>query len=394
MPAGRNAAAGADRSGERTNVRGMTEAVPEGGAKRVIAHLDVDAFYASVELLRHPELAGKPVVVSGTGPRAVVTTASYEARKFGIDSAMSAARARRLCPHAVFIRPDFDAYREKSRTLWELVRSRVDRVQSMGLDEAYVDLTGVPKPMRVLREIVADARAATGLVVSVGVGPSRLVAKTVSAAFKPEAFVAMSREDAARHFAAAPTRVLQGVGPKTEERLLALGLETVGQIQTAADDTLAQHFGERHARELKARSFFHDDSPVVTSRIAKSQSTETTFDVDVQDHAALETSLLELAEKLCTGLQQKDKRGRTIGIKLRLDDWTNITRARTIGEFTNDTQVVTGIALELFRANAPARPVRLLGVRVAGFSDVLEEEAAVERRIEQLVLPLEEAQAA
>jgi DNA polymerase-4 len=215
------------------------------------------------------------------------------------------------------------------------------------------------------------------------------VAKTVSAAFKPEAFVAMSREDAARHFASKPARILQGVGPKTEERLLALGLDTVGDIQRAPDDVLTANFGDRHAGELKARSLFHDDTPVTTTRIAKSQSTETTFDVDVHDHAAMEQSLIALAEELCTRLQQKDKRGRTIAIKLRTDDWANITRARTIGEFTNDAATVTRVALELFRENAPRRPVRLLGVRVAGFSDVVEEtQAAHRRRIEQLALPV------
>ena len=357
-------------------------------ARRVIAHLDVDAFYASVELLRRPELAGKPVIVSGTGPRAVVTTASYEARRFGIDSAMSAARARRLCPHAVFIPPDFDAYREKSRALWTIVSARVDRLQPMGLDEAYLDMTGVEKPLRVLREIVAEAREATGLVVSVGVGPSRLVAKTVSAAFKPAAFAAMGREDACRHFAGAPTRVLQGVGPKTEERLRELGFETIGDLQRASDEVLTDNFGSRHAHELKRRSLFHDESPVETTRVAKSRSTETTFDTDVAELAVLEQSLLALAESLCEALQRSGRRGRTIGIKLRLDDWTNITRAKTIDGFTNDTRLVTKVALELLRANAPERPVRLLGVRVAGFAGAAAETAAPADPLEQLALPL------
>src|SRR4051794_21964564 len=150
------------------------DAVPE---RRVIAHCDIDAFYASVELLRHPELADKPLIVAGTGPRSVVTTASYEARRFGVDSAMPAARARALCPQGVFIAPDHAAYREKSIEVWDLVRARIDRVQQVGIDEGYVDVTEFARPMRVLRELVAEIEARTGMVMSVGVGPSKLVAK-------------------------------------------------------------------------------------------------------------------------------------------------------------------------------------------------------------------------
>src|SRR3954447_15527833 len=143
-------------------------------AKRVIAHLDCDAFYATVELLKAPELAGKPVIVAGSGPRAVAPPASYEARKFGVGSAMPASRARRLCPDAIVIPPDFTAYRETSKRVWDLVDERLERVQSMGLDEAYADLTGVPKPLRVLRELVDEVRERTGIQISVGIGPSPL----------------------------------------------------------------------------------------------------------------------------------------------------------------------------------------------------------------------------
>src|SRR5438309_7557299 len=148
-------------------------------AARCIAHVDMDAFYASVELLRRPELRGKPVVVAGTGPRAVVTTASYEARRYGIDSAMPAARARNLCPQAVFVSPDFDAYRAVSRRVWEMVHERLPVLQQVGIDEAYADVSEIERPLAVLRELVAGVKQATGLVISVGVGPSRLVAKTV-----------------------------------------------------------------------------------------------------------------------------------------------------------------------------------------------------------------------
>jgi DNA polymerase-4 len=345
-------------------------AEPPEQPRRVIAHLDCDSFYASVELLRRPELRGKPVVVAGTGPRAVVTTASYEARAFGVHSAMSAARARRLCPHAIFIPPDFHAYREKSSEVWDLVRERLGcPMQSMSVDEAYADVTALAKPLRALRELVAEVRERSGITISVGVGPSRLVAKTASDAEKPAGFVVLSREQACARFAASPARLLQGVGPRTQERLATLGLRTVGDLQAADEGELVARFGERMGRWLKATAFFHDASPIESTRVVKSRSSETTFDEDVADLAALEETVRRLATEVCEGMQRKGARGRTIGIKIRLDDWTNATRARTVDAFTNDTAEITAVALELLRAYAPPRPVRLLGVRVASFED-------------------------
>ena len=338
--------------------------------RRVIAHLDCDSFYASVELLRRPELRDKPLVVAGTGPRAVVTTASYEARAFGVHSAMSAARARRLCPHAIFIPPDFTAYREKSAEVWELVRERLGcPMQGVSVDEAYADVTALDRPLRALRDVVAEVRERTGITISVGVGPSRLVAKTASDAEKPQGFVVLSREQACERFAGESTRLLQGIGPRTQERLFEMGLRTVGDLQAAGEEALVERFGDRMGRWLKARAFFHDDSALEVARVAKSRSSETTFDEDVADLAVLEETIRRLAEDVCSGLQRKEARGRTIGIKVRLDDFTNVTRARTIDAFTNDTEEVTAIALDLLRAYAPPRPVRLLGVRVASFED-------------------------
>ncbi len=339
------------------------------GERRVIAHCDIDAFYASVELRRRPELRGLPLVVAGTGPRAVVTTASYEARKFGVDSAMPAARARALCPGAVFLTPDPAAYRATSTEVWDLVRARVDRVQQVGIDEAYLDVSDLERPLRALRELVAEVREATEMTVSVGVGPSRLVAKTVSSSFKPAAFAVLSREDACERFAGAPTRILQGVGPKTAERLAAMGIATVGDLQRHDAAELAARFGERMGAELRARSLFHDDSPVEAVGAAKSRSNETTFDEDIADHAELEAVLRRMTAELCAALRRKDVRGRTVAIKVRLDDWTTVTRARTLDGRTNDPDVVLPVVLDLFRAYAPERPVRLLGVRVAAFEE-------------------------
>src|SRR3954451_22110700 len=341
--------------------------------RRVIAHLDCDAFYATVELNRRPELRGRPVIVAGSGPRAVVTTASYEAREFGIGSAMPALRARRLCPDAVVIPPDFQAYRATSKAVWELVRSRLDRVQGLGLDEAYADLTGVPKPLRVLRELVEDVRARTGVTISVGVGPSRLVAKCCSDHGKPAGLVAMGREEACERFATSPTSRIPGIGPKTAERLGELGYRTIGQLQRADEAQLAARFGPRTAAFLKSRAEFRDDSPVETERgVAKSVSSETTFDADIADLAELEVVIRRQAAEICEGVAERGRRGRTIAIKVRLDDWTTVTRARSVEAPTNDVTLVTDVALELLRAYAPPRPVRLIGVRLASFEDVVE----------------------
>jgi DNA polymerase-4 len=365
-----------------------TDVRPEDPPKRVIAHLDCDAFYASVELLRRPELRDKAVIVAYDGPRSVVTTASYAARRYGVGSAMPLSRARRLCPHAILLPPDFESYRATSKALWAIVRERLGPLQQLGLDEAYADLTGVEKPLRVLRELVADVSARTGITVSVGVAPSRLVAKICSDLGKPAGFVAMGREEAAERFADASPKLLPGIGPKSVERLRELGIETIGQLQRTSEERLTERFGTNHGKDLLRRAHFHDDSPITTEQVLKSRSSERTFDEDVDSPGELEEVLRGLARELCEGLRKRETRGRTIAIKVRLDDWTTVTRARTIEAPTHDAQVVTDVALELLRAYAPPRPVRLLGVRLASFEDEGAAVAPAAASSQQLALPL------
>lgn len=353
---------------------------------RRIAHLDIDAFYASVELLRRPELRGKPVIVAGSGPRAVVTTASYEARRFGVGSAMPASQARRLCPEAIVIPPDFDAYRAASRKVMDLVRSTVDAVEVVGLDEAYLDLSGLLSPKAEMRRLVTAIRQATGLSASVGIGPSKLVAKVASDAEKPAGFVVLTREEAFARFRDAPPALVPGIGPKTAQRLEQLGITTLAQLAAAPDEVLAERFGGNQGPWLRRRARFEDDAPVSEERIAVSESRERTFDEDVRDPGQMEDHLRRMASELCAGLVRHDRRGRTIGIKVRLDDWTTVTRARTIPEFTAEADRVADVAVELLRAYAPPRPVRLLGVRVASFAH--EAGAAGEAATEQLTLGL------
>jgi DNA polymerase-4 len=334
-----------------------------------IAHLDMDAFYVSVELLRRPELRGLPVVVAGTGPRAVVTTASYEARRFGVGSAIPAARARRLCPDAVFLPPDFTYYREASRRVWEIVAAHVELVERLGLDEGYLDLGGMVAPRAAMRRLVADVRARTGLGASVGIGPNKLVAKVASDAEKPSGFVVLSREEACARFASAPCGLVPGIGPKTVERLAAMKIRTLGELAATPEETLCARFGANHGRELRARAHFHGSEELTLEREAVSESRETTFPTDIADRAEQEAILRRLAGELCAGLARNGRCGRTIAIKVRLDDWTTVTRARTQAEPTADPERVAAVAVDLLRAYAPPRPVRLLGVRVAAFEE-------------------------
>lgn len=335
---------------------------------RRIAHLDLDAFYASVELQHRPELKGLPVIVAGSGPRSVVTTASYEARKFGVGSAMPAAQARRLCPQAIVVQPDFERYRSVSRRVMGLVRGTVDVVEVVGLDEAYLDLSDLHSPKAAMRRLVTEIRAQTGMSASVGIGPNKLVAKVASDAEKPAGFVVLTREEAFARFCDARPGLVPGIGPKTAQRLEQLGITTLAQLAVASDDLLAGRFGANQGPWLRRRARFEDDAPVSEERIAVSESRERTFDVDVREPGEMEAHLRRMAAELCAGLAKQDRRGRTIAIKVRLDDWTTVTRARTIPEFTAEADRVAGVAVELLRTYAPPRPVRLLGVRVASFA--------------------------
>ncbi len=333
-----------------------------------VAHLDADAFYVSIELRRHPELRGRPVVVAGRGPRAVVTTASYEARRFGVGSAMPAARARRLCPQAVFLPPDFPAYREVSGRVMGIVRAHVERVEVVGLDEAYLDVAGLFSPRAAMRRLVAEIREQTGLTCSVGIGPNKLVAKVASDAEKPAGFVVLTREQARARFAGSPPGLVPGIGPKTAARLTALGIRTLGELAATPEPLLTERFGANLGRDLRRRARFEHDGVVGAERKVVSESRERTFDEDIREPQQLRTELARMSAELCASLRAHGRAGRTIGIKVRLDDFSTVTRARTVAQATSDAEIVDAVAQTLLAEYAPARPVRLLGVRVAGLS--------------------------
>jgi DNA polymerase-4 len=327
----------------------------------------MDAFYVAVELLRRPELRGKPVIVAGRGPRAVVTTASYEARPFGVGSAMPVAHAKRLCPELIHLPVDMTHYRKRSTEVMGLVGELDVPTERLSLDEVYLDLSSVPDPVARMSGLVRGIRDRLQLDASVGIGPNKLVAKVASDAEKPRGFVVLTRDQAVERFAAAPVTLIPGIGPKTGERLRGYGVETLGQLQRCTVPGLIERFGPSHGRALHERAHFRSDDPVTTDREAKSRSVEETFDRDVADIATLERILDRQSERLAGALRKRGLAGRTIAIKVRLDDWTTVTRAHTLDRVTDDPAIIAAQARELLHAYAPPRPVRLLGVRVSSF---------------------------
>jgi nucleotidyltransferase/DNA polymerase involved in DNA repair len=348
---------------------------PAPRAPRVIAHVDMDAFYASVEVRDNPVLRGLPVVV-GADPqrgrgRGVVTTASYEARKYGVKSAMPISRAYHACPHAVFLRPRFERYREVSARVFAILREHASVVEAASIDEAYLDFTadvtdfehGVTVA-RAIRDAVADQE---GLTCSVGVAGSRMVAKVASDARKPGGLTAIPPGDEAAFLAAQPVRVIPGVGPRTAEFLEAHGFTTCADLARADAAWLAQELGAWGPR-LTGLARGDDPTPVVAEWDRKSVGAESTFPEDEEDVDALTRTLNELAEEAAEVLQDGNLGGRTVTVKLRLTDFTTFTRSRTLPHPVSDAAAIADAAKDLFAAHWPGTPVRLLGVRVTGLT--------------------------
>jgi DNA polymerase-4 len=300
---------------------------------------------------------------------------------------MPAARARRLCPQAIFLPPDFTTYREVSARMMAILRAHVERVEVVGLDEAYLDLEGLFSPRAAMRRLVAEIEAAVGIRCSVGIGPNKLVAKVASDAEKPAGFVVLTRLQACERFGGSPPGLVPGIGPKTAARLATMGLTTLAALAAAEQQLLVERFGPNLGPELRRRARFEHLTPVTSARKVVSESRERTFDRDLEDRSELRSALRTMAIGLCESLATHERSGRTIGIKVRLDDFTTVTRARTVPEPTRDPELVAGLALELLAEYDPPRPVRLLGVRVAGLG--AERGAAIaEQADDQLALPV------
>jgi DNA polymerase IV len=343
-----------------------------------ILHVDMDAFFASVEVRRRPELRGLPVVVGGTGPRGVVSSASYEARAFGVRSAMPGGQARRLCPQAIFLPPDMGAYAEASAEVMKIFGDVTPLVEPLSVDEAFLDVAGarrlLGRPTVIARHIRARVAGELGLTCSVGVAPTKFLAKLASTRSKPDGLLVVPAATMLEFLHPLPIEALWGVGEKTAETLRKLGLRLVGDVAQAPLGMLRQAVGEASARHLYELAAGRDPRPVSVDRVEKSVSNETTFDVDVSDDDVVRRTLLGLAVRVGARLRQAGQAGRTVAIKVRLADFRTLSRSRTLPVPTDVAREIFDIAWALYVAEnmAALRPgdnkVRLLGVRVEGLS--------------------------
>jgi DNA polymerase IV len=332
----------------------------------VIAHVDMDAFYVSIEMLRHPELRGKPVVVAYDGPRGVVTTASYEARKHGVHSALPMVTARRRCPDLNVLPVDMQLYKRGSNKVMETLREFSDQVEVVGLDEAYVDLSSSPVPQSRAQEIKRRIREVTRLVCSIGLAPNKLMAKIASDLDKPDGFFVLTDENWLATVGDKPASLLPGIGPRTFEKLRQVGIGTVAELARADAGLLERSFGPAHGNGLHARANGRGSESLTLERVRKSESRETTFPADVTDREVLRDTVDRLAHSVCKSLASHGRRGRTVTLKIRLRPFKTYTRSRTLPSHTVDPDAVAATALELLERFDPQTPVRLIGVGVAG----------------------------
>ena len=374
---------------------------------RRIAHLDMDAFFASIELLRYPQLKGLPVVIGGRRRtpndallaaqpvrdprfipvadfpllkdyvgRGVITTATYAARQFGVGSAMGMMKAAKLCPQAIVLPVDFDEVRKYSKLFKSTILEIAPLVEDRGIDEVYIDFTDVPGGQReggrVLARLIQKAiTEATGLTCSVGVAPNKLLAKMASEFNKPNGISIVHEADVQTSIWPLPCRKINGIGPKADEKLAALGIQTIGQLAAQTPDFLIQHFGKATGAWMHQVAWGRDDRPVVTSSEPVSMSRETTFERDlhaVRDKAALGDIFTELCSKLAIDLQRKGYAAKTIGIKLRYDDFKIATRDQTLESYTLDAKTIRLFAGQCLKRVPLVKKLRLLGVKAGNLA--------------------------
>jgi DNA polymerase-4 len=347
-----------------------------------ILHLDLDAFFASVEQRDKPSLRGKPVVVGGIGGRGVVATASYEARTYGIRSAMPTAEARRRCPHAAYLTGRFAAYRATSEAVMAELRSLSPVVEPLSLDEAFVDLRGAGLPDLSLPTVTEAARTLRqrihevtgGLTGSVGLASSKLMAKIASELDKPDGLAVIEPGSEARVLARMPVAVIPGVGPATTERLRRAGVQTVAELNQLSENELVRLLGEAHGAALFHLARAEDDRPVEPARETKSVSVEDTYDTDLTDPAVIERQIARHARRVALRLRDQALSGRTVTIKARRYDFTTVTRGSTLSEPTDDPETIVRLARSLVADLDVTGGVRLLGVGVSGLSDWVQED--------------------
>ena len=336
-----------------------------------VLHVDMDAFFAAVELRRRPELVGRPMMVAGTGGRGVVLSATYQARAFGVRSAMPTAQALARCPGIVVVPPDQAAYRAASAEVMALFDRVTPVVEPLSVDEAFLDVAGARRtggrPARIAQAIRSRIREELALTATVGAASTKFVAKLASSLAKPDGLLVVPPEQVGALLRPLPASALWGVGPQTATRLAALGLATVGEIADSDPDALGRTIGPALARKLHDLSHGRDDRPVTPHTAEASIGAEETFPVDLSDPAAVRRGLLELAGKAATRTRRAGLAGRTIVLKVRFDDFSTVTRSESLDTATDSDREVFAAAWRSWQRLASGRrPVRLLGVRLEG----------------------------
>jgi DNA polymerase-4 len=343
-----------------------------------IIHVDMDAFYASVEKLDHPDLKDKPLIIGGMGKRAVVSTASYEARKHGVKSAMPMSRARKLCPQGIYLPPRFERYREISQRIREIFLSYTSRVEPISLDEAFLDLTETTRSfeeaIKTARRIKEEIKERIVLSCSVGVAPNKFLAKLASELQKPNGFTVIEEKDIDRILENLPVGKIWGVGEVTEKKLAEMRIYTIGQLKQVSLGRLKDAFGKQ-GESLYQLARGIDESSVEPQREAKSISHEITFEEDLTDSEKIKDCLLTLSEGLGRSLKKDRLRARTIKIKVRYSDFTTITRQITLDSAISSSEVIKEVAKKLFEKRTPAnRKIRLIGLGVSNLTEMREEQ--------------------
>jgi DNA polymerase-4 len=333
--------------------------------------MDMDAFFAAVEQKRRPELIGKPVVIGGSGDptqRGVVSTASYEARKFGIHSAMPLRTAYKLCPEAIFLPVDYREYSRVSEKIKTILSEFSPVMEDVGIDEAFLDITDVDRPAEeIAGEIKKRIGEETGLTCSIGIAPNKLLAKIASDMQKPDGLTILNEDDIESRIWPLPVRKLWGVGPKTETYLKGIGIVTIGELAAMSIETLFSHFGKSYGRYLYEASRGKDESPLVTHWEPKSASRETTFQSDVGNWQVLAKTIAELTREVVDDIRQRGYKCRTVTVKMRFSDFKTLTRAKTLLEYTDSIEEIRRAAFDCLSRFEVKKKVRLVGVRLSSF---------------------------
>ena len=341
---------------------------------RRILHIDMDAFFASVEQKRHPELTGKPIVVGGSGDptkRGVVSTASYEARKFGIHSAMPLRTAYKLCPDAIFLPVDYEEYQRASEKVKNILREFTTVIEDMGIDEAFLDISQIDKPLEEIAEnIKKRIKEETGLTCSIGIAPNKLLAKIASDMQKPDGLTIIKDDEIESRIWQLSVRKLWGVGPKTEAYLKNMGIKTIGELASFSRDKLVKEFGESHGDYLYDAARGIDESPLITHWEPKSHSREITFEKDTGNWQVIAKTLAGLTRDVIDEMKESGYKGKTVTVKVRFSDFETHTRAKTVFKPTDSEEEIRKAAFDCLKRFELKKNVRLIGVRVGGLEKI------------------------